>query len=71
MHEGVATHQALSEERRKLLSLELTSLGVDVRRLTFLRWLIDHGHHPEWTEVPSHRAGAQPVAERLDYSPFQ
>ncbi len=40
-------NEALMKERQALLALELTSLGVDVRRLGFLRWLRDHGHDPE------------------------
>ncbi|MHB8618887.1 MAG: hypothetical protein ACYDAG_04820 [Chloroflexota bacterium] len=40
------------QERRALLALELMALGVDVRRLGFLRWLIDHGDDPEWYGHP-------------------
>lgn len=41
-------NDTLVKERQALLALELTSLGVDVRRLGFLRWLRDNGHDPEW-----------------------
>ena len=38
----------LVKERQALLALELTSLGVDVRRLGFLHWLIQQEQDPEW-----------------------
>jgi len=41
-------NETLQKERQALLALELTSLGVDVRRLGFLRWLTDNGQDPEW-----------------------
>jgi hypothetical protein len=40
--------ETLMKERQALLALELTSLGVDVRRLGFLRWLRDNERDPEW-----------------------
>jgi hypothetical protein len=40
--------ETLMKERQALLALELTSLGVDVRRLGFLRWLRDNRQDPEW-----------------------
>ena len=43
-------NETLVKERQALLALELTSLGVDVRRLGFLRWLTENGHDPEWCE---------------------
>jgi hypothetical protein len=45
-------NQALLRERQALLALELTSLGVDIRRLGFVRWLIDNNQHPEWHGRP-------------------
>ena len=42
----------LLKERQALLALELTALGVDVRRLGFMRWLIDNGQDPEWCGQP-------------------
>ena len=45
-------NETLVKERQALLALELTSLGVDVRRLGFLRWLTENGHDPEWCEMP-------------------
>ncbi|HLY65483.1 MAG TPA: hypothetical protein VKU60_08110 [Chloroflexota bacterium] len=41
-------NQALMKERQALLALELVTLGVDVRRLGFLQWLIQNGQDPEW-----------------------
>src|SRR5437879_2864959 len=46
--EQAVYNQTLIRERQALLALELTSLGVDVRRLGFLRWLIDNDQDPEW-----------------------
>ena len=40
--------ETLMKERQALLALELTSLGVDVRRLGFLRWLRENRRDPEW-----------------------
>lgn len=45
-------NETLARERQALLALELTSLGVDVRRLSFLRWLQDNGRDPEWNCEP-------------------
>ena len=44
-------NESLMKERQALLALELTSLGVDVRRLGFLRWLKDNRQDPEWCGV--------------------
>ncbi|HVA23609.1 MAG TPA: hypothetical protein VMW62_04375 [Chloroflexota bacterium] len=44
--------ETLMKERQALLALELTSLGVDVRRLGFLRWLRDNEQDPEWCGEP-------------------
>jgi hypothetical protein len=52
--------QSLLKERQALLALELTSLGVDVRRLGFLRWLKDNGQDPEWCGMPASEAQAKP-----------
>ena len=41
-------NQTLLKERQALLALELTSLGVDVRRLGFIRWLVENEQDPEW-----------------------
>jgi hypothetical protein len=41
-------NETLQKERQALLALELTSLGVDVRRLGFLRWLHENAQDPEW-----------------------
>ena len=38
----------LVKERQALLALELASEGVDLRRLGFLRWLIENQQDPEW-----------------------
>ena len=46
-------NQTLVKERQALLALELTSLGVDVRRLGFIRWLIDNKQDPEWFGQPA------------------
>jgi hypothetical protein len=40
----------LAKERQALLALELTSMGVDLRRLGFLRWLKENGQNPEWMD---------------------
>jgi len=39
---------ALVNERQALLGLELAALGVNVRRLEFIRWLIANNQDPEW-----------------------
>ena len=46
-------NQALVKERQALLALELTSLGVDIRRLGFVRWLIENDQDPEWYGQPA------------------
>lgn len=38
----------LLKERQALLAFELTSLGVDTRRLGFMRWLVENDQDPEW-----------------------
>lgn len=45
--------ETLLKERQALLALELTSLGVDVRRLGFLRWLRENRRDPEWCGIPA------------------
>lgn len=35
------------------LFFDLTSAGVDVRRLGFWRWLVENGRHPEWQLQPA------------------
>jgi hypothetical protein len=42
-------NETLMKERQALLALELLSMGVDVRRLGFLRWLRENGQDPEWS----------------------
>ena len=49
----------LAKERQALLALELTSLGVDVRRLGFMRWLIEKDQDPEWCGQPMPGAGVR------------
>ena len=51
----------LAKERQALLALELTALGVDIRRLGFIRWLIEKDQDPEWfgqTPAASESTGA-------------
>ena len=42
-------NDVLTRERQALLALELASSGIDVRRLGFLRWLIENQQDPEWS----------------------
>ncbi|HEX6511762.1 MAG TPA: hypothetical protein VF157_05660 [Chloroflexota bacterium] len=42
-------NDTMTRERQALLALELTSLGADLRRLGFLKWLRDNGQDPEWS----------------------
>ena len=56
------TNPTLLKERQALLALELTSLGVDVRRLGFVRWLIDNGQDPEWLGRPAGKRQAKAVS---------
>jgi hypothetical protein len=53
-------NQTLMKERQALLALELTSLGVDVRRLGFLKWLTDNRQDPEWCGMSEPREQAAP-----------
>ena len=54
------SNPTLVKERQALLALELTSLGVDVRRLGFLRWLQENDQNPEWCGQPVPGANATP-----------
>ena len=54
------SNESLMRERHALLALELTSLGVDVRRLGFLRWLRDNQQDPEWCGVIAQAGEVEP-----------
>ena len=58
-------NQALLKERQALLALELTSLGVDIRRLGFIRWLIENDQDPEWYGRPAAQRQERPEGLQL------
>jgi len=46
--------QVDTEEQRELLAIAaLIRMGLEISRLEFYRWLVEHGRDPEWVDVQS------------------